>query len=90
MRLLYCVRELFCYPGRRPLCFSPSVPLFRVDFVHGLLRPCKGFDWERRPYPPRALWAFVLIQSPRFVSCVMDFDFIFGAHDCKVSMSSLL
>ena len=67
-----------------PVCLSP-VLLFRVDLVDGLLRPCVGFDWERRPYPPRALWAFYSIQSLRFVSCVMDFRFDFGALDCDGS-----
>ena len=64
-RLLYCVREFYVSPGRRP-CVSLPVLLFRVDLVDGLLRPCVGFDWERRPYPPRALWAFESIQSHRF------------------------
>ena len=73
-----------------PVSLSP-VLLFRVDLVDGLLRPCVGFDWERRPYPPRALWAFESIQSPRFLCpFVMDFGFVFSAHDCGEATSSLL
>ena len=59
-----------------PVYLSPVLP-FRVDLVDELLRLCVGIDWERRPYPPRALWAFDSIQSPGFVPCAMDFRFRF-------------
>ena len=59
-----------------PVSLSP-VLLFRVDLVDELLRLCVGIDWERRPYPPRALWAFESIQSPRFVPICDGFWFRF-------------
>ena len=78
-------------PRPPPLCLSLPVLLFREDFVHGLLRPRVGFDWERMPYPPRALWAFWINPIPSFLCpCAMDLDFVFGAQECEGSTSSLL
>ena len=70
--VIYSWTPLFSRPP--PLRFPTSVLLFRVEFVHGLLRPCVGFDWERRPYPPRALWAFESIQSPGFYALCNGFS----------------
>ena len=76
MWLLYLVRELLAPPGRRP-CVSPSVLLFRVGFDYGFVRFCSGFDWERRPHSPCALWAFESIQSRPCCAFCDGFSFRF-------------
>ena len=64
--LLELVHEFSIFPRPPSLRLPPFVPLFRVDFVHGLLKSCKGFDFVHGLLKSCALWAFELIQSPRF------------------------
>ena len=80
--VIYSWIPLFSRPP--PLRLPPSVPLFRVGFVHGFVRLCIGCDWERRPHPPCA----GLLNQSNYVPLVlfvMDFRFDFDALDCDVS-----
>ena len=45
------------------LLLVPSLSSLGVRvFSHGLLSFCAWIDWERRPFPPCALGAFVFVQ----------------------------
>ena len=40
-----------------------SLPPLGLRFWDGLLRLCIEFDWERKPHPPCALWAFQFLVN---------------------------
>ena len=71
--------------SRGPLCSAPvasllpsllfSLPPLGLRFCDGFLRLCIEFDWERRPHPPCALWAFQFLVNSMLRVLVFGLNF---------------
>ena len=57
-----------------------SLPPLGLRFWDGFLRLCIEFDWERRPHPPCALWAFQFLVNSILRVLVFGLNFNSGMN----------